>query len=458
LMEEGVLPEATHQGANPGSRNHPVGCKPCNKFNPSREGSCKHGQNCEYCHLDHDRQKHRGQRGRHALQRRQYLESREDHPPEMREIIDDIYEIPNNAADQVKRLLLNVPSKDREEKARVVLDRIVEIGGAAQSERPDSSRVKAERVRSELSGGVLAEIDGRCKWLVGTLHLVVRKMQERHEPASKIRQVVDGILGQVRALPQLLDPDFQPVASTLSKELLELAKLPSGFGDVELAIRRHAEAERDRDEDALRADIRHVVTQFERLPDVKKNAVKRALLTCDSLQGMKRHIDQALEDWKQRFAQALTSDSEKEEDIEEFDQLFARKERGSTVSRLASAPGGACGSDGGPAGALMHHIQEQLGMLGGGFGCLCEILEAARAQGAGGAGDGRALERIAEIVEGRLLVVRSVAQDYFDMTPEEVERRMRERLSPNNGLEDICARLEDMTKDLACRPQSASSP
>ncbi|CAJ1399614.1 unnamed protein product [Effrenium voratum] len=60
---------------NPGSLGHNRGCRPCGSFKPERPESCKKGDTCTFCHWEHERPKHKGQRGRFALQRRQCLES-----------------------------------------------------------------------------------------------------------------------------------------------------------------------------------------------------------------------------------------------------------------------------------------------------------------------------------------------------------------------------------------------
>eukprot|EP00931_Biecheleriopsis_adriatica_P088808 TRINITY_DN63044_c0_g1_i1.p1 TRINITY_DN63044_c0_g1~~TRINITY_DN63044_c0_g1_i1.p1 ORF type:complete len:450 (-),score=64.52 TRINITY_DN63044_c0_g1_i1:171-1442(-) len=51
-----------------------VDCKPCIKFNPMKPSACNKSGDNPFTH-DLERPKHRGQRGKHALQRRQYLDS-----------------------------------------------------------------------------------------------------------------------------------------------------------------------------------------------------------------------------------------------------------------------------------------------------------------------------------------------------------------------------------------------
>jgi len=202
---------------NPGSANHGTNCKPCNKFNPARpDDSCKHGNNCDFCHEPHERPKHRGQRGRHALQRRQYLESKDDHPKEFRDLVDRIYQIPHEAVDKVKGLLNQLPDSEREDKVGLVLERIREIGEAAQSSRPDSNRLRGARIATPEGISTLAEIDGRCKWLVGTLHLMVRKMWDMKQPIDKMQLTLDDILADCSRLPDVLNQSGPSLSASIS--------------------------------------------------------------------------------------------------------------------------------------------------------------------------------------------------------------------------------------------------
>eukprot|EP00440_Ansanella_granifera_P037721 gb/GFBE01040922.1/.p1 GENE.gb/GFBE01040922.1/~~gb/GFBE01040922.1/.p1 ORF type:complete len:383 (+),score=37.57 gb/GFBE01040922.1/:1-1149(+) len=67
------------------------GCKPCNRYFPIRP--------CLFCDTTHERPKHRGQRGRHALQRRQYLESRVH-----RHVVDNVCEVLPPINDEIKKM------------------------------------------------------------------------------------------------------------------------------------------------------------------------------------------------------------------------------------------------------------------------------------------------------------------------------------------------------------------
>lgn len=201
---------------NPGSRMHSLGgCKPCNKYNSGRRESCKHGDLCEFCHMNHDRAKHRGQRGRHALQRRQYLEHKSSEPKWFVDLVDEVYAVPHKCLERVKEKLHKLDHA-QVEKAVEVIDRIRAIGEEAQSSRPDHSRLHGQRIvvpDKMTFSTALTELDSRCKWLVGTLHLMVRKMKdslkEPENPAKEdeeaIAEKVQTAMQECRWLPDLVD-------------------------------------------------------------------------------------------------------------------------------------------------------------------------------------------------------------------------------------------------------------
>lgn len=242
-------PESAERPINPGSAMHPTGCKPCNKYNPARpRDSCKHGVDCDFCHGPHERPKHRGQRGRHALQRRQYLESKADQPKEYCALIDQIYKVPHDAVEDVKTKLSRMVPQEKEARVLMVLDTIRTIGEQAQDARPDNSRLRGARINSD--GCVsAAELDGRCKWLVGTLHLMVRKMWDAKEDFEKINEVVQGLLLECKRLPDVLDippssyriggqSRFSPVSAAATamshNQQSSHAEKPSGSGGLRI--------------------------------------------------------------------------------------------------------------------------------------------------------------------------------------------------------------------------------
>lgn len=207
-MEEGITsaPAASEPPKNPGSAKHPHDCKPCNKFNPARRDSCKHGDACEFCHCpEHVRPKHRGQRGRHALQRRQYLDHREELSQVLRLSMDQIYRVPHAVCEDLKKRLNREPPKERDRLMGVILEGIREVGERAQLSRPDSTRLRGPRIQTAESMGSVVELDGRCKWLVGTLHLMLRKMADAEASEEEVREKVNNILREVEDLRARLE-------------------------------------------------------------------------------------------------------------------------------------------------------------------------------------------------------------------------------------------------------------
>ncbi|CAE6972292.1 unnamed protein product [Symbiodinium natans] len=201
---------------NPGSVGHFYGgCKPCNKYNPERpDDSCKHAETCSFCHSkEHERPKHRGQRGRHALQRRQFLEAQDRMNGELRSIINSVYNVPHDTLERLKRLmkehLHNNPTAWNDQ-VQFLVQRMAEIGDEAQNQRPDNARVR--RARGDQAPAQV-DLDSRCKWYTGTLHLMVRKMYEDQKDEKQkledIQKAVNASLEKFKGLEQKLKDNLK---------------------------------------------------------------------------------------------------------------------------------------------------------------------------------------------------------------------------------------------------------
>lgn len=166
-------PEEWPPPKNEGSRGHPHTCKPCNKYDPTKPGSCKHGDLCSYCHCRHERPRHRGQRGRHAQQKREFLENR-DEDPIVNELVDKIYGL-RHFFEELRRNIVAMPTQQRDQKMREFMDAMCEIGEEANQKRPDIERFKGTRAARPEGDLTPTDVDKRCKWLIGTLHLMLRK-------------------------------------------------------------------------------------------------------------------------------------------------------------------------------------------------------------------------------------------------------------------------------------------
>ncbi|CAK9027938.1 unnamed protein product [Durusdinium trenchii] len=218
-------------------REHPESCRPCRQFKPELPESCHHGAKCEYCHHpDHKKPKHRSQRGRHNLQKKEFQEKRGSMPLKLTEVIDRIYKVINDEQQKVKKLLKDIDSIDKPFRERVetaLLNAINDIGQKAQHLRPDQARLKScapiDPVRdggSEQSQRV--EVAHRFKWLSGTLHLVVRKCwsEDRSEDAKMeiIVQHMDVFLGELEKETALLHRRVQQLDLLLADVFLAMCQ------------------------------------------------------------------------------------------------------------------------------------------------------------------------------------------------------------------------------------------
>ena len=184
--------------------------------------SCKHGNSCDFCHEEHGRPKHRGQRGRHALQRREYLENKHTEPLWFVALVDDLYKQPQEVVEEVKARLQNLrcPELQKVEKTMHVIEQIRDIGENAQHQRPDSMRLRGQRIAipgNLTFSAAIAELDGRCKWLIGTLHLMIRKMKE---PLTATKDDLDSLSPKENNIEQI-----QHIENTVGKILGRVADL-----------------------------------------------------------------------------------------------------------------------------------------------------------------------------------------------------------------------------------------
>ena len=138
-------------------------------------------------------------------------------------MVDNLYKLPPEVMQEVKSRLQNLkyPEPQKVEETVHIIAEIRDIGENAQHQRPDSMRLRGQRIAvpANLSfTAAISELDGRCKWLVGTLHLMVRKMKDSlnatqndldsvsldkmdNEQIVHIQETVRNILGRVADLP-----------------------------------------------------------------------------------------------------------------------------------------------------------------------------------------------------------------------------------------------------------------
>lgn len=298
--------------SNPGSSGHPSNCKPCNKYNPNRpDDSCKHGVTCAFCHgADHERPKHRGQRGRHALQRRQYLEARDQMPEQLRELVDNVYQEPPQIMEAVKKILLPLDDHVRQTQVQLIVESIALIGDAAQDKRPDNTRIRG--LRMEVAEYTAAsDLDSRFKWLTGTLHLMIRKMldddaKEDEEKFKAIRLAVTEILSQCRALPNQLEQRLSPLDSLEDEvdKLISRDEVSRAWLRTQLLSLASSELlAKEPDNNKVKQALLQLKDPLQRLPSLADDseADRKKLEGCATLQDLRRALEEVIESIKDRL-------------------------------------------------------------------------------------------------------------------------------------------------------------
>ncbi|OLP87017.1 Mitochondrial phosphate carrier protein [Symbiodinium microadriaticum] len=193
---------------------HPE-CHPCRQFNPKRgTSSCRFGSTCNFCHHpDHKRAKHRGQRGRHAVQRREFQEERAaagalgGNPRLV--ALDRIYTEPNQLVEDARAAMQRTCAKLREAVEQELDKRMWQSGMDAQCLRPDSVRIKCSNPNPESDVSILPDLNKRSKWLTGTLHLLIKKYQDStdNSQSSKFELIAESVRQNLSALQR----DFEQV-------------------------------------------------------------------------------------------------------------------------------------------------------------------------------------------------------------------------------------------------------
>ena len=300
---------------NPGSLGHPYGCKPCNKYKPERPNdSCKHAATCSFCHgKEHERPKHRGQRGRHALQRRQFLESRNALNKELVEIIDLIYKEPHDTTDDLKRQLRDqfTPGSDGwEREVAMIVKKIGKIGDDAQNRRPDNARVRKARAEQPPESSQV-DLESRCKWYTGTLHLMVRKMWDENRPEKEkieeIRKIVDQSLDEFKALKEDLAKRLGP-AGRLEDQVKAAAQDHTWLVEpLKELVEKEAREQSSQVTDILNQPV--WIELKSELLHLRKEAVQegeqKAMSSASSLDKLHQLVKQKVEKDKQKVLDAL---------------------------------------------------------------------------------------------------------------------------------------------------------
>ena len=154
---------------NPGSIFHHNGqCKPCNKFIAGKLNSCKHENKCKFCHnIGHEQPKHRGQRGRHAIQKRLLIQQQLNYPNYIIDSINMIYKKIQNEYNKIKIILYTIQdSNERINKNQYIAIEIKNIGIYALSKRPKFERSQNSTI--DITKIItVSDLDNKIKWLEG---------------------------------------------------------------------------------------------------------------------------------------------------------------------------------------------------------------------------------------------------------------------------------------------------
>ncbi|CAJ1374721.1 unnamed protein product [Effrenium voratum] len=160
----------------------------------------------------------------------QFLESRESMNEELVSIIDRIYQVPHEVMDNIKRKLREsfAPGTDKwNEQVAIIVESIAKIGDKAQDNRPDSQRVRKARAEQPADSSQV-DLESRCKWYTGTLHLMARKMwDDRSDKDSK----QDNMIQEITKLVNRSLEEFEEMEPELEHRL-------SGTSSLEAFIKK----------------------------------------------------------------------------------------------------------------------------------------------------------------------------------------------------------------------------
>ena len=180
---------------NPGSIFHNNGqCKPCNKFMAGKLNSCKHENKCTFCHnIGHEQPKHRGQRGRHAIQKRLLIQQQLNYPNYIIDSINMIYNKIQNEYNKIKIILHTIQdSNERINKIKYIATEIRNIGIYALSKRPKIERSQNSTI--DITKIItVSDLDNKIKWLEGTIQLTIQKIYDEN-PNESMKENIELIV------------------------------------------------------------------------------------------------------------------------------------------------------------------------------------------------------------------------------------------------------------------------
>ncbi|CAE7520164.1 unnamed protein product, partial [Symbiodinium necroappetens] len=156
---------------------------------------------------------------RNTVLQPQFLEARGKMNDKLVEIINRVYTEPHDTLDSLKRMMkdhLHNNSSAWNDQVDYLVGRMAEIGDKAQNQRPDSVRVR--RARGDQAPAQV-DLDSRCKWYTGTLHLMVRKMYEdQKEEPEKVEAIGKAVDKSLKEFKDLVEDLERRLKSTINLE------------------------------------------------------------------------------------------------------------------------------------------------------------------------------------------------------------------------------------------------
>jgi len=212
------------------------------------------------------------------------------------EIINRVYTEPHDTLDKLKRMMkdhLSNNSPAWTDQVDFLVGRMAEIGDEAQNQRPDSVRVR--RARGDQAPAQV-DLDSRCKWYTGTLHLMVRKMYEdqREEP-EKVKAIGEAVHESLEKFKKLVVELERRLKS--SKSLEDEVKQAVGENDWladDLSVLVHKEVRQttNTDEKQVWEDLKSELSfMLEVRDENSREHMKRACKLDDLLKIVKEEVE-----------------------------------------------------------------------------------------------------------------------------------------------------------------------
>ena len=217
------LEENDYNPSNPGSWDHLMGtCRPCNKFIFGKPNSCKNDSKCTYCHSsNHSKSIHRGQRARHAIQKKQFNEQCHMYPIWYQELVQNIYSVTEQIYSQFKVHLYTIQDINKRSQLIIYISKsITDIGHIFQEKRECHRSNNSRFIPPQIMK--VSDLDGRIKWLKGTIHLVIRKMWEstpEELKEQKIKYHIDEFIDMFNKLADNINEKIIENFEDVSKQL-----------------------------------------------------------------------------------------------------------------------------------------------------------------------------------------------------------------------------------------------